>query len=146
MFGWKFSLWSYIPVGTTMPLTPSELRPLGSTVPTSVGWNAHYSPCWCEGKEDILDMQSFWHLRNKDRQLWLFSQLLFWHFKTEIDTAGKLGKFPLLFPFSWTRWEKENSFWFYFSSITWQALKANAFFIPPEYWPLHPNTSKYVII
>lgn len=56
----------------------------------------------------------------------------FWHFKPAIDTTGKVS-LTCLFLLD----KKENSFWFYFSPITWQALMANAFFIPPEYWPLH---------
>lgn len=57
-----------------------------------------------------------------------------------------LGKFPLLSSVSWTRWEIKSKP-FFLSPITWQALMANAFFIPSEYWPLHPILiSEYIKI
>lgn len=128
--------WSHPPVRTTMPLTPTWAETLGLHS-TNVCWLKCPLPSvlvWGKrryiGHAELLTPE-----KQRQTVLIVLSAGIFDILKLQLML---LGKFPLLSSVSWRRREKENSFWFYFSPTAWEALMANAFFIPPEYWPLHP--------
>lgn len=145
MFRWKLRFLKSPPVRSTMPLTPTwaETFGLDSTNICWLKWPLLSVLVW--GKRRYIGHAKLL-TPEKQRQMILsvLSVGIFDILKLQLIV---LGKFPLLSSVSWTRWQKENSFWFYFPPIIWQALMTSVFFIPPEYWPLHPILlSEYIKI
>lgn len=159
MFKWKFQfLKTKIPPHQDCNQNPNhhmthkqgETFWFDSTDAYQLEWPLLSVSAW--GEKDILDIQSFWHLRNKGRWHWLSSQkasdisdILK---KTAIDSTRKVS-FPGCIPPLGQDGRKETESFFSFTSfpITGQPLIANTFFVPPGYLPLHPVlVSEYIKI